>query len=148
MAIKNNDDVVHLLDATGRTGTPYREFETVSDQMSAPLIDAIFGKDPPPAAREETPLPVGSGSGHDLLSDVFDRSPGPLGAKPADHGGWRDEAFRQVSAPPARPPAMAPSSSPVRSLADIRRIITQPVEHAAATPSTGSLNGLFDRLAR
>lgn len=147
MAIKNNDDVAHLLDATGRSGTPYREFETISDQMSAPLIDAIFGKDPAPAAREETPLPLGAASGNDLLADVFERSPGPVAARPADRGGWRDEAFRQVSAPPARMPAAA-SSGPARSLADIRRVITQPVGEAAMAPSTGSLNGLFDRLAR
>jgi hypothetical protein len=149
MAIKNNDDVAHLLDATGRTGTPYREFETASDQMSAPLIDAIFGKDPPPSEREAAPLQVGSGSGGDLLADVFDRSPGLAAARPADRGGWRDEAFRQQSAPPVRASVSAPmSSSPVRSLSDIRRIITQTVGPTAATPSTGTLNGLFDRLAR
>jgi hypothetical protein len=33
-------------------------------------------------------------------------------------------------------------------LDDIRRIITQPVDQSATPPSTGSLNGLFDRLAR
>ena len=147
MAIKNNDDVAHLLDATGRTGTPYREFETASDQMSAPLIDAIFGKDPPPSEREATPFPVGSSSGNDLLADVFDRSPSLAPARPADRGGWRDEAFRKPSAPPV--PASAPASSgPVRSLNDIRRIIAQPVEQGVSPPSTGNLNGLFDRLAR
>lgn len=83
MPIKNNDDVTHLLDAVGRSGTPYREFETSSDQMSAPLIDAIFGKEPPLPVREEAPLAVGVASGHDLLADVFDRPPATGPPRPA-----------------------------------------------------------------
>ena len=148
MAIKNNDDVAHLLSATGRTGTPYREFDSTTDQMSAPLIDAIFGKDPSPSEREETPLAVGAASGNDLLSDVFDRSPGMgLGeARPVDRGAWRDEAF-QHSAVLGRTAAPAARGSQ-RTLADIRRIIVQPVGQASPPPSAGSLNGLFDRLAR
>ena len=46
MPIKNNDDVAHLLEATGRAGSSYREFESSSDQMSAPLIDAVFASGP------------------------------------------------------------------------------------------------------
>ena len=46
MPIKNNDDVAHLLEATGRAGSSYREFESPSDQMSAPLIDAVFASGP------------------------------------------------------------------------------------------------------
>ncbi len=157
MAIKNNDDVAHLLSATGRSGTTYREFDSTTDQMSAPLIDAIFGKDPPPSERGEMPLAVGATSGNDLLSDVFDRSSGVgmggagmgLGeARPGDRGGWRDEAF-QHSAALGRTPAPAPAArGPQRTLADVRRIIVQPVGQASPPPSAGSLNGLFDRLAR
>ena len=150
MAIKNNDDVAHLLSATGRSGTPYREFDSTADQMSAPLIDAIFGKDPPPSERGEIPLAVGAASGNDLLSDVFDRSPGMgmgLGeARPVDRGGWRDEAF-QHSAAVGKTPA-PPARGSQRTLADIRRVIVQPVGQASPPPSAGSLNGLFDRLAR
>ena len=147
MAIKNNDDVANLLGATGRTGTPYREFQSSSDQMSAPLIDAIFGKDPPPADRQEVPIGLSQGSGNDLLADVFDRAPGLGAPQPADRGGWRDDAHRPYSAAAVRSPAPA-SSGPVRSLNDIRRIIAQTGGQAAPPPSTGSLNGLFDRLAR
>lgn len=146
MAIKNNDDVAHLLSATGRTGTPYREFDTTTDQMSAPLIDAIFGKDPPSSDRPEIPLAVGATSGNDLLADVFDRSPAIPAARPADRGDWRDEAF-QHAAGVGRSPAPA-ARGPYRTLADIRRIISQPVGQAAPPPSPGGLNGLFDRLAR
>lgn len=146
MAIKNNDDVAHLLSATGRTGTPYREFDSTTDQMSAPLIDAIFGKDPPPSGREEMPLAVGATSGNDLLADVFDRSPGIGETRPAERGAWRDEAF-QHAAGAGRSPVPAARGSH-RTLADIRRIISQPVGQAAPPPSTGGLNGLFDRLAR
>jgi len=146
MAIKNNDDVAHLLSATGRTGTPYREFDSTTDQMSAPLIDAIFGKDPPPSQRQEVPLPVGAASGNDLLADVFDRSTAIADARPADRGAWRNEAF-QHAAGVGQSPAPA-SRGPHRTLADIRRIISQPVGQAVQPPSTGGLNGLFDRLAR
>jgi hypothetical protein len=146
MAIKNNDDVAHLLNATGRTGTPYREFDSTTDQMSAPLIDAIFGKDLPPSERPEMPLAVGTTSGNDLLADVFERSP-PIGeARPADRAAWRDEAF-QHAASAGRSPAPASRGSH-RTLADLRRIISQPVGQATQSPSTGGLNGLFDRLAR
>lgn len=146
MTIKNNDDVANLLNATGRLGTPYREFESTTDQMSAPLIDAIFGKDLPPTAREEAPLAVGTASGNDLLADVFDHSTGIGGARPADRGAWRDEAFQQAAGM-ARPPASS-ARGPHRTLADIRRIISQPVGEAGQPPPTGGLNGLFDRLAR
>lgn len=156
MAIKNNDDVAHLLSATGRSGTSYREFDNTADQMSAPLIDAIFGKDPPPSERGEMPLAVGATSGNDLLADVFDRSSGVgmgagmnLGeARSEDRGGWRDEAF-QHSAALGRTAAPAPAArGSQRTLADIRRIIVQPAGQASPPLSAGSLNGLFDRLAR
>ena len=146
MAIKNNDDVAHLLSATGRTGTPYREFDTTTDQMSAPLIDAIFGKDPPPSERQEMPLAVGTASGNDLLADVFDRSPAIAEPRPADRGTWRDDAFQQAAGV-GRSPAPA-ARGPHRTLADIRRIMSQPVGQAVQPPSPGGLNGLFDRLAR
>ena len=144
MAIKNNDDVTHLLSATGRSGTSYREFDNTTDQMSTPLIDAIFGKDPSPPEREAPPLAVGGTSGSDLLADVFDHSPGIGGAMPADRGAWRDEAFHHSM---GRSPAPAARGTQ-RTLADIRRIITQPAGQAAPASSAGSLNGLFDRLAR
>jgi hypothetical protein len=146
MAIKNNDDVAHLLSATGRTGTPYREFDTTTDQMSAPLIDAIFGKDPPSSDRPEIPLAVGATSGNDLLADVFDRSTAIADTRPAERGAWRNEAF-QHAAGVGQTPAPA-ARGPHRTLADIRRIISQPVGQAVPPPSTGGLNGLFDRLAR
>lgn len=149
MTIKNNDDVTHLLDATGRTGTPYREFESSADQMSAPLIDAIFGKDAPIPEREEVPLGISQAPGHDLLADVFGTPAQP--AQPAalavDRGGWRDAAPRVQPVAAIRAPAPV-SAGPVRSLSDIRRIITQPAEQAAKPPANDSLNGLFDRLAR
>lgn len=149
MTIKNNDDVTHLLDATGRTGTPYREFESSADQMSAPLIDAIFGKDAPIPEREEVPLGITQAPGHDLLADVFG-TPAQPAALAGDRGGWRDPAPRPQPASAIRPPAppAAMPSGPVRSLADIRRIITQPVDQAAKSLPNDSLNGLFDRLAR
>lgn len=144
MPIKNNDDVTHLLDAVGRSGTPYREFETSSDQMSAPLIDAIFGKEPPLPVREEAPLAVGVASGHDLLADVFDRPPATGPGRAAETSIRRPEPPRQA----AVAGLAAPAGAPARTLNDIRRIITQPVEQSAAAPSGGSLTGLFDRLAR
>lgn len=146
MTIKNNDDVNHLLDATGRTGTPYREFESSADQMSAPLIDAIFGKDASGSEREEVPLGISQAPGHDLLADVFGTParPAPLGA---DRGGWRDPAPRTQSPAAIRMPAAAPAGR-ARSLGDIRRVITAPVDQAPRPASNDSLNGLFDRLAR
>lgn len=146
MAIKNNDDVAHLLSATGRTGTPYREFDSTTDQMSAPLIDAIFGKDPPLSERQEMPLAVGATSGNDLLADVFDRSPGIGEVRPAERGAWRNEAFQHAAA--AGRSSAPEVRGPHRTLADIRRIISQPVGQAVQPPATGGLNGLFDRLAR
>ncbi|KAF0099456.1 MAG: hypothetical protein FD144_3795 [Rhodospirillaceae bacterium] len=146
MAIKNNDDVAHLLSATGRTGTPYREFDSTTDQMSAPLIDAIFGKDPPPSDRDEKPFAVGGLSGNDLLADVFDQSP-PMGRPAPDNRAvWRDESFQHSVAAGRSPDPVARGSQ--RTLADIRRVITQPVGGQASPPSTSSLTGLFDRLAR
>lgn len=147
MTIKNNDDVAHLLDATGRTGTPYREFESSADQMSAPLIDAIFGKDAPMAEPEEVPLAIAQAPGHDLLADVFDRAPATAPLQSVDRGGWRGPAPRPNPASPARVPPAA-SVGATRSLGDIRRIITQPADQAAKPASSDSLNGLFDRLAR
>ena len=147
MAIKNNDDVAHLLNATGRTGTPYREFDSTADQMSAPLIDAIFGKDPPPSEREEKPFAVGALSGNDLLADVFDQSPQIGAPGPDTRAAWRDEAF-QHSVAAGRSPGPATHGSSRRTLADIRRVIARPVGEQPAPPSTSSLTGLFDRLAR
>lgn len=146
MTIKNNDDVAHLLDATGRTGTPYREFESSSDQMSAPLIDAIFGKAPPNSDRQEVPLGIGSGPSNDLLADVFDRASAIGSARPTDRGGRQDQNARQHPGAGIRPPAPA-SNGRQRSLNDIRRIITQPAGPAATSPSSDNLNGLFERLA-
>jgi len=146
MTIKNNDDVNHLLDATGRTGTPYREFESAADQMSAPLIDAIFGKDAAAPEREEVPLGIAQAPGHDLLADVFGTPARAVGL-PADRGGWRETAPRIQQAAAMRAPAPA-ASGPMRTLADIRRVITHPADQAAKPPSNDSLNGLFDRLAR
>jgi hypothetical protein len=147
MPIKNNDDVAHLLDAMGRPGTAYREFETSSDQMSAPLIDAIFGKEPPLPVREEAPLALGGASGNDLLADVFDRSPTIGQGRPAETGIRHPESPRPPPLAGIRAPVAGPGA-PTRTLNDIRRIIAQPAESSAATPSIGSLNGLFDRLAR
>lgn len=151
MTIKNNDDVAHLLDATGRTGTPYREFEGPSDQMSAPLIDAIFGKAPPDPDRQEMRMGIGSGPSHDLLADVFDspqsnQAPAIGSSGPADRGGWQTQPVKQHPAAGLRPPASA-SANLQRSLNDIRRIISQPAGPPATSPSSDNLNGLFERLA-
>jgi hypothetical protein len=146
MTIKNNDDVAHLLDATGRVGVPYREFESSTNPVSAPLIDAVFGKDPPSPDPEDGPLRVGPGSSGDLLAEVFDHAPSIGNAKTTGYGAGHREAAGQHSAPEIRPTASA-SVGPLRSLNDIRRIISQPVDKAARSPSTDSLNGLFDRLA-
>jgi len=157
MPIKNNDDVMHLLEATGRTGASYREFEGPADQASAPLIDAVFATAPPePGAGHQQPLPTGPAK-TDLLSEVFDR-PSPIAA-PAPPP---PATSQPASAPPrhgipatgraAPASAMgdvepAPTSGPRRSLSDIRRVIARPAEQAAKAPPTDSLNGLFDRLA-
>lgn len=134
MATKNNDDVAHLLDATGRAGSSYREFDSPADHVSAPLIDAVFAKGPPyPISDEQSssPLELGAGRG-DLLSEVFDRPPPISQPEP-----------RPTFAPAAQAPA---SSMSRRSLNDIRRIITRPAEEPPKGPPTDSLNGLFDRL--
>ena len=149
MPIKNNDDVAHLLEATGRAGSSYREFESPSDQMSAPLIDAVFASGPAnPAPAEERPV-AGGAKKSDLLSEVFDR--------PVDRGhpeavgavGSPSTAARQAEIAPhlSNPFVSVPNASPRRSLGDIRRIISQPSAEAAEAPPTDSLHGLFDRLA-
>ncbi|MEA2914680.1 MAG: hypothetical protein QOJ15_6761 [Bradyrhizobium sp.] len=149
MPIKNNDDVAHLLEATGRAGSSYREFESPSDQMSAPLIDAVFASGPvAPAPADERPL-AGAGQKSDLLSEVFDR--------PVDRGhpeavgavGSPSTAARQAEIAPhlSNPFVSGPNASPRRSLGDIRRIISQPSAEAVEAPPTDSLHGLFDRLA-
>lgn len=147
MTTKNNDDVAHLLDATGRTGMPYRQFESASNHMSAPLIDAVLGNDATPAEREQPPLAVGVSPGNDLLAEVFDRAPGLATAKAPEPRAGRDAAPRSYPAP-GMPAPVSASGGPMRSLNDIRRIITQPVDQAATPLSAGGLNGLFDRLAR
>lgn len=146
MAIKNNDDVAHLQEATGRAGSSYREFDSSADQMSAPLIDAVFGRDPPGPPQEGQPLAVDASTNGDLLADVFDR-PVPLAApKPPEPPSWRDEAIA-VARAPTLPPPVPVVAAPRRSLDDIRRIITQPAERAAEPPAADGLHGLFDRLA-
>jgi hypothetical protein len=149
MPIKNNDDVAHLLEATGRAGSSYREFESPSDQMSAPLIDAVFASGPAaPAPADERPLAEGAKKS-DLLSEVFDRPvdrghPGSVGAV-----GSPSTAARQAEIAPhlSNPFVSGPNTPPRRSLSDIRRIISQPSAEAAEAPPTDSLHGLFDRLA-
>lgn len=139
MAVKNNDDVAHLLQATGAVGSSYREFESASDQMSAPLIDAVFGRDRPEPGSESHVPGIDPARQGNLLADVFDRPPDPLlAAAPS----WRDEAAGLASG--ARPSAPAPSR---RSLNDIRRVITRPAVEVAKSSPTEGLNGLFDRLA-
>jgi hypothetical protein len=167
MPIKNNDDVAHLLEATGRSGSPYREFEAPSDQMSAPLIDAVFAKGPPePALDAHRPAPLQTGpTGTDLLSEVFEGS--PRAAPPPATYQAPNEApafgYPQTAPPPgpigplARSgtahPAMVQApivQAPVasrRSLNDIRRIIMKPVDDVPSAPTSDGLNGLFDRLA-
>ena len=142
MAIKNNDDVAHLLDATGRAGSSYREFEGAADHVSAPLIDAVFASGPPePTPDELSPLGIGVGKG-DLLSEVFDRPPPVSQPEPRPATIPLAAAGPMVASPPT--PVLNPSR---RSLDDIRRIITRPAEEPAKAPPTDSLNGLFDRLA-
>jgi hypothetical protein len=143
MPVKNNDDVAHLLDATGTAGSSYREFENPSDHMHAPLIEAVFASGPPEEPADASQGVGGSRS--DLLSEVFDAP------KPAEKPEVR------VSAPsiPTRPPDV-PAESPVRappgaaagrSLSDIRRIISRPVTEAPSASPPDSLHGVFDRLA-
>jgi hypothetical protein len=144
MPIKNNDDVMHLLEATGGANSSYREFDNPADHASAPLIDAVFAKGPPePAPQHHQPLPAGQAK-VDLLSEVFDRP------APAPH----------LEAPqPAPPASTTPRAATLaevrtatggglrRTLDDIRRVITRPADESAKVPPTDSLNGLFDRLA-
>ena len=144
MAIKNNDDVAHLLQATGASGS-YKEFEGQTDQMSAPLIDAVFGKDAPTLAAAEQIQPLDIARESDLLAEVFDRPP---------PSAWQnDQAGLQAAQRPAAAPSPAGRlfggvpTAMRRSLADIRKIIVQPTEEAARPPSADGLNGLFDRLA-
>ena len=149
MPIKNNDDVAHLLEATGRAGSSYREFESPSDQMSAPLIDAVFASGPAnPAPAEERPV-AGGAKKSDLLSEVFDR---PMDRGRPESGGavgLASTAAREAEVAPrlSTPFVPGPDAPPRRSLSDIRRIITQPSAEAAEAPPTDSLHGLFDRLA-
>ena len=145
MINKTGDDVVHLLEATGRAGSAYREFERPSDHLSAPLIDAVFAAGPPDTEPEDQHLATGAGAS-DLLSEVFDPP------KPAAHpeaSRLATPAAASAEAPPrlATPPMAAPNGPNRRSLGDIRRIILQPSEEAPKAPSTDSLHGLFDRLA-
>jgi hypothetical protein len=149
MPIKNNDDVAHLLEATGRAGSSYREFESPSDQMSAPLIDAVFASGPAaPAPADERPLAEGAKKS-DLLSEVFDRPVDQGHAESVGAVGSPSTAARQAEIAPllSNPFVPGPNASPRRSLSDIRRIISQPSAEAAEAPPTDSLHGLFDRLA-
>lgn len=142
MPVKNNDDVAHLLDTIGPSGSPYREFESRSDQMHAPLIEAVFANGPPQGSAD--PLPGIGGPRSDLLSEVFDAPKAPekpevRAAAPIDSGpaiGVRPEA-----------PVHRPSPAPGRSLSDIRRIISRPVAEAPDASPPDSLHGVFDRLA-
>jgi hypothetical protein len=149
MPIKNNDDVAHLLEATGRAGSSYREFENPSDQMSAPLIDAVFASGPAsPAPADERPL-AGGAKKTDLLSEVFDR---PVDRGHAESGGAvgsSSTAAREaeIASRMPNPFVSGPNAPPRRSLSDIRRIISQPSAETAEAPPTDSLHGLFDRLA-
>ncbi|HEX9522333.1 MAG TPA: hypothetical protein VF949_05170 [Reyranella sp.] len=149
MPTKNNDDVAHLLEATGRAGSSYREFENPSDQMSAPLIDAVFASGPAgPAPGDEGPL-AGGAKKSDLLSEVFDRPmerghPESAGAAGSSSTAARDA---EIAPRPSSPFVPGPNGAPRRSLSDIRRIITQPSAEAVEAPPTDSLHGLFDRLA-
>jgi hypothetical protein len=160
MPIKNNDDVAHLLEATGGSSASYREFEAPSDQMSAPLIDAVFAKGPPdPAPEMHRPLPIQTGmSPPDLLSEVFEGAPRnappahpypPSNTPPA--AGYPQAMVRSdpVGLAPliGRMPAAGRGMAAKRSLSDIRRIITKRVEEVPSAPPSGGLNGLFDRLA-
>ena len=148
MPIKNNDDVAHLLEATGRSGSPYREFEAPSDHMSAPLIDAVFAKGPPePAFEGHRPAPLQAGpAGGDLLSEVFEGA--PRSAPPAtSHQAPSFPPPAGFPKPAPQPAAVGLSTAYRRSLNDIRRIIMKPAEDVPSAQPTGGLNGLFDRLA-
>jgi len=140
MAIKNNDDVAHLIQATGASGSPYREFESASDHMSAPLIDAVFSKDRPEAGPDSAPGIDAAREGN-LLAEIFDRPRGG-NSLPAASPAWRGEA----SPSGVRQSVSAPATFK-RSLDDIRRVITRPTEETAKASPTEGLNGVFDRLA-
>lgn len=137
MAIKNNDDVAHLLQAVDAPATPYREFDGNADHMSAPLIDAVFGSSPPDHA-EDSSVPIGATRDVDLMADVFG---GPAQASPRA-GLPREDAVQPLGTPPPMAAAV-----PRRSLEDIRRIIVRPAEETISSSPTEGLNGLFDRLA-
>ena len=138
MAIKNNDDVAHLLQAVDGQGVPYREFEGKSDHMSAPLIDAVFGSNPEPPG--ESSVGIGSAKDGDLLADVFDR---PLGGRSSVREGFpREEPLRTNRTNLETTPAVSR-----RSLNDIRRIIVRPAQDTINPSPAEGLNGLFDRLA-
>jgi hypothetical protein len=144
MPVKNNDDVAHLLDATGSTGSSYREFENRSDHMHAPLIEAVFASGPPDGPADASQGVGGARS--DLLSEVFDAP------KPSEKPEVRVSAAPSVPTRPTDvrddPPVRTPSTAPAgRSLSDIRRIISRPVTEASTASATDSLHGVFDRLA-
>ena len=137
MAIKNNDDVAHLLQAVDAPATPYREFDGNADHMSAPLIDAVFGSSPPDSA-DDSPAPIGATRDVDLMADVFG---GPAQANPPP------VLLRENTPQPASAPLVMAPTAPRRSLEDIRRIIVRPAEETISSSPTEGLNGLFDRLA-
>lgn len=146
MAVKNNDDVAHLSDATGGAiGSSYREFENPSDHMHAPLIEAVFASGPPEGSAEAS-RGIG-GVRSDLLSEVFD------GPRQADRPEVRSPVVPSIPAVPATDihaasPVPAPLSLPVgRTLDDIRRIISRPATEAPDASPPDSLHGVFDRLA-
>jgi hypothetical protein len=155
MAIKNNDDVAHLLEETGGSASSYREFEAPTDQVSAPLIDAVFAKGPPdpmPDLHPAAPLQRGLSSA-DILSEVFEgpRPVPPANPYPAPNSA---PAFGYPQGANQIPLYGRPSGAGLhqgaaskRSLSDIRRIITKPAEDIPGAKTSGDLNGLFDRLA-
>jgi hypothetical protein len=151
MAVKNNDDVAHLLEAAGRSGAPYREFESPSDHMSAPLIDAVFAKGPPDPTPEMQRLgPIQTGpSSSDILSEVFEGGPrgAPAGAVSAPPNTSPALGYPQAPAQPPLIPGQRQGMGAKRSLGDIRRIITKRAEEVPGAQASGDLNGLFDRLA-
>jgi hypothetical protein len=147
MPTKNDDDVAHLLEATGGPSSSYREFDNPSDHVHAPLIDAVFAQGPPdPAPEDQRPL-IGATTTSDLLGEVFDppkHVSQPETRRPVGPARLATEAD---AAPRASSPPASPTASGRRSLSDIRRIITRPSEEVPKASPTDSLHGLFDRLA-
>lgn len=141
MAVKNNDDVAHLSDATGGAiGSSYREFENPADHMHAPLIEAVFASGPPEGSAEASRGIDGTRS--DLLSEVFD------GPRQADRPQVRSPAAPSIPAAQATDIVNTASPAPIgRSLDDIRRIISRPATEAPDASPPDSLHGVFDRLA-